>query len=125
MDSATFLAAYPEFDAITPAVIDAEIVKDDKILNPTAWGDMRDTALMLVVAHRLTLRFRMDKDNVLPQNMPGAVTSLDANNGGITVSTEAISSPDSSNIEKDFSRTNYGVEYLTLLHSVIPPGMLV
>jgi hypothetical protein len=122
--SATFLAAYPEFDTIAAAVIDAELLKDNLYINDTAWGDYRDIALMLLIAHRLTLRFRIDKDDVLPQNMPGALTSVNVTTSGQQIQTDSVGGPEDRNFKADLQRTNYGREFLTLMDSVISPGML-
>lgn len=122
--SGTFLAAYPEFDTIAAATIDAEILKDNLLIHDTAWDVYRDIALMLLVAHRMTLRFRIDKDDVLPQNMPGALTSVNVSTSGQQIQTDTVVGPDDRNFKADLARTNYGREFLSLMDSVISPGML-
>jgi hypothetical protein len=110
--------------SIAVAAIEAELLKDNLYIHNTAWGDYRDIAVMLLVAHRLTLRFRIDKDDVLPQNMPGALTSVNVSTSGQQIQTDTVGGPEDRNFKADLVRTNYGREFLSLMDSVISPGML-
>jgi hypothetical protein len=108
MTAADFLAEYPEFasidtdPAIASAIITRAIADADAWLSASAFGTLRDKALKLYTAHRLAVRYRATIAQVSTEPVTDAAQTWRA----------------------DFTRTNYGSEYLTLLDAVTPHGQV-
>ena len=122
-----FLAEFPEFTAVNTraaTAVAAQITNADGFLSDNAFGDLRDHAVNLLVAHRLRLRFETDEE--LPQDSPALVTSQSQDTGGMTEGmTPAPQVTSQSAFEADLARTNYGMELLSLIKTSVAPGYLV
>jgi hypothetical protein len=130
---ASFTARYPEFLTITAPsgvtvqeIVGAALDDADAFLSDSAFGNMRDRAQCLYAAHYLALRWKVKLPGLSGQDSPGIATSVSAETGGLAVTkTVSALAQSRSPIYADFSRTNYGLEYLRIVSMCIPGGMLV
>jgi hypothetical protein len=132
--SDTFLAAYPEFGNIgnsllnVSSVITSELDFSVLLMNPKIGIDFRDRAISLLTAHRLAIRFKINLTSYGMKliDKPGIITQQAAQTGGlnITATVSALVSGDNA-YKADLSRTNYGLEFLSLIAVVVPPMGLV
>lgn len=130
---ATFIARYPEFAAVIPPtgttvadIIGVHIADAEAYVSDSAFGALRDKAVCLVAAHRAALRHMTQLAGMNGQNAPGVATSVSAEVGGMSVVntvSQMVSSPQS--IRADFARTNYGLEYLSLVDVCVAGGKAV
>lgn len=120
----SFLASYPEFAAVNSTAVENELNFQNSLVNADNFGNFRDRAVFLVTAHRLVLRHPIS--GVKSQSTPGVVTAQQAQTGGLSVQTtvSAMVSGDKA-FRADMARTNYGLELLSLMDTVIAPGMMV
>lgn len=129
-----FISKYPEFRDIAvgrddfDSAIQNELDFSDEVITKVNFRKFRDKAVCLLTAHRLTLRFKvvMDKHGLNSVSLPGVVVSHSASAGGLSLSanvSEMVSSRQA--FVADLSRTNYGLELLSLMDSVISPMVLV
>lgn len=129
-DVMTFLAEYPEFANITQTAVNATGQREDNVVSDKYFGDLREHAVFLRTAHRLALRFNIGtiyKTNGLRNGASsGITTSKSASNSSLSESTELNAFVRSDNpIWADFGRTNYGIEYLSLLEETMPHSQVV
>ena len=125
-----FLTMYPEFVQINKCAIVGIGQREDLILADSSWGELRQHALFLRVAHRLALRFNIGKQYQINGMKNGAssaiTTSKSASNASLSESSELNAFTRSENpIWADFGRTAYGLEYLSLLEENMPYGEVV
>jgi hypothetical protein len=124
--AADFLADYPEFNGIDPsstavaAIVARFIAEDDDLISDSAFGNLRDRALQLHVAHRLAVRYKIAAGADKTQTLPGVMTSQNASASGLsfTVATSAMVTGDNA-MRASLARTNYGLEYLALIDGVV------
>jgi hypothetical protein len=131
IQASDFLSRYPEFASINsdPAVVTAmvenELDSADNMLSDTAFGKARNLAASLVVAHRLAVRFPSD-DSVRNPNLPGVLAGQGASTGGANQQLAHSSMVTSASpIKADYSRTNYGLQYLSLIQRSVCPAQIV
>ncbi|HBG77258.1 MAG TPA: hypothetical protein DDW84_00200 [Phycisphaerales bacterium] len=128
----TFLTLYPEFALVggtsqtAATIVAAEVAYQNSLMSDSAFGDFRDRALCLLVAHRLAVRFRITDTKLNAVDAPGVLTQQSSNTNGVSATLTPSALVGSSNaLKADLSRTVYGLEYLSLLDTVISPAMLV
>lgn len=126
---AQFIVVYPEFSDIPQANVEFKGNMGDKLLSDSSWGDMREEALFLWTAHRLALEYNIAKalkTNKKNSINPGLVNSQSASNASLSNSYSHSAMVSSDNpMQADFSRTTYGLEYLSLMDMVMPAGYVV
>ncbi len=125
-----FLTMYPEFIQINQCAVLGVGTREDDIVSETSFGDLREHAVFLRTAHRLALRFNINsqyKINGMRNGMSsGITTSKSASNASLSESTELNAFVRSDNpLWADFGRTNYGLEYLSLLEETLPYSKVV
>ena len=132
-----FIEEYPEFTpevpeakGLTQGVICAAGNREDSIVSDHSFGDLREHAVFLRTAHRLALRFNIGKQYGLNGLRNGAssgiTTSKSASNASLSESTELNAFVRSDNpLWADFGRTQYGLEYLSLLEETLPQSQVV
>lgn len=126
----TFLTMYPEFVQIDKCAISGIGQREDMIVSDTSWGELRQHALFLRIAHRLALRFNVGRQyragGLNNAANSGIVTSKSASNSSLSESTELNAFVRSDNpLWADFGRTAYGLEYLSLLEENMPESKVV
>lgn len=129
-DTNTFLAEYPEFADITQTAVTATGQREDDIVSDHAFGDLRQHAVFLRTAHRLALRFNIGKQYGIKGLRNGATTGIttskSASNSSLSESTELNAFVRSDNpLWADFGRTEYGLEYLSMLEETLPQSQVV
>ena len=125
-----FIAEFPEFTNINQTVVEKRGHIEDEILSLTAWGDLREHALNLRVAHRLGLRYNIGKVyktlGMKNGSSSAITTSKSASNASLSESSELNAFTRSDNpLWADFGRTEYGLEYLRLLEEIMPEGNVI
>ena len=125
-----FIAEYPEFTDVPAPLVDRQFKHSALMLNSGVWGRWYTMAQGLRVAHYLALSHDISgKCSELGMRSPydvGTANSKSASTSSLSVSTTVsamLSSDDP--IVADFARTTYGMQYLNLLHTVIPAGLVV
>ena len=130
-DYASFIGRYPEFSGIPQAAVEDQLEFSAMTLAPAAWGKWWLRACWLFTAHYLAVRFNISAALFAngmrsPTASIGTVTSKSANTSGISEGSVTSGLVTSDNaIDADFGRTEYGLQYLSLLDMVIPPGHVV
>jgi len=129
VDRITFLAEFPEFANVAPTAVDRRLAQSAIALNPGRLGMWYDDLCFLWSAHYLYLRFDigsgLDTNGLNEQENQGVTTSQSASTNGLASSTSVSALVSSDNaINADFSRTQYGLEFLSLLRQALPPAML-
>ena len=129
VDRTTFLAEFPEFTNIAPTAIDRRLAQSTLALNSDKLGMWYDELCFLWSAHYLYLRFDvgtgLDTNGLNDQENQGVTTSQSASTNGLSSSTSVTSLVSGENvINADFARTQYGLEFLSLLRQALPPAML-
>lgn len=129
-DTNKFLTEYPEFADITQTAVTATGQREDDIVSDHAFGNLREHAVFLRTAHRLALRFNIGKQYGLKGLRNGATTGIttskSASNSSLSESTELNAFVRSDNpLWADFGRTEYGLEYLSLLEETLPQSQVV
>lgn len=129
-DINVFLNCYPEFVQVNKCAISGVGEREDMIVSDFSFGELRNHALFLRIAHRLALRFNIGKQYALngmkDGSQSGMVTSKSASNSSLSESTELNSFARSDNpLWADFGRTSYGLEYLSLLEECMAESMVV
>jgi hypothetical protein len=125
-----FVTAFPEFAAIDSAAGGRLFALGVKLLNAGVLGEFYTDLLFLWVAHYLALRFNVggtaDDLGMNDQSQVGITNSMSASTGSLSVSNShnAMVTGDNA-FEADMSRTNYGLEFLSLLSAVVPAGKVV
>ncbi len=125
-----FLASYPEFADVPVSAIERQLKAACLMLSPCAWGKWLPLATELWVAHYLALSFDISgKQTELGMRSAygvGVGNSMSASTSSLSISstTPAFLTGDDP-ILADMGRTTYGLEWLSLLYTVIPPGMIV
>jgi hypothetical protein len=129
VDSTTFLAQFPEFQAINVDAVQLQLDLASSLLSQGRLGVWWERLCFLRAAHYLSLRFdvsnQIDSEGLNSQENQGVVTSQSANTGGLSISTSvsALISGDNA-IHGDMARTNYGLEYLSLMRQILAPMVL-
>lgn len=129
IDASTFLAEYPEFSGVAPQAVVRRITQALATLNRGKLGIYYEDAVYLWTAHYLFLRFDigagLDENGMQSQENEGVITSQSANTTGLSSSSSVSALTSSDNpVEADFSRTKYGMEYLSLLRQTVAPMAL-
>ena len=127
---AEFISIYPEFSGLQTTVVQYVGDREDEIVSDTAWNKLRKYALYLRTAHRLALRYNIGKQyktNSLNNAATSAMTtSKSASNASLSEGAELNSFARSDNpIWADFGRTQYGLEYLSMLEENMPYGEVI
>lgn len=125
-----FLCVYPEFNNIPQVAINGVGIREDGIVSDHAFGNLRQHAVFLRTAHRLALRFNIGKQynikGLRNGSSTGITTSKSASNASLSESTELNAFVRSDNpLWADFGRTEYGLEYLSMLEETIPHSQVV
>lgn len=126
-----FIGWYPEFEDVPKGAVERQLDLSNMTLSVNAWGKWWTQACGLFTAHYLAIRFNLSE--ALATNgvrsatsSVGVVTNKSATTSGITEGVEVsglVRSEDP--IMADFSRTSYGLEYLSLMHMAIPAGNVI
>lgn len=129
-DVMEFLCMYPEFDSLQQAAVNGVGKREDSIVSDHAFGDLRKHAVYLRTAHRLALRFNIGKQYGIKGLRNGATTGIttskSASNSSLSESTELNAFVRSDNpLWADFGRTEYGLEYLSMLEETLPQSQVV
>lgn len=129
-DSFAFKSMYPEFEGIDNCAVVGIGTREDMIVSDSSWGELRQHALFLRVAHRLALRFNIGKiykqKGLRDSASSGIVTSKSASNSSLSESSQLNAFVQSDNpIWADFGRTIYGLEYLSLLEENMAESQVV
>ena len=129
IDSSTFLAEYPEFSGVSAPAVARRITQALATIDQGRMGIYYEDAVYLWSAHYLYLRFDIstgiDSEGLLDQENQGVTTSQSASTGGLSSSTSVSGLVSSLNpVEADFGRTNYGLQYMSLLRQTLPPMWL-
>lgn len=109
VDSATFLARYPEFSEIDSTRIDVFLEDVEADTSKAFFGDLHPRAIAALAAHRIATQLDLD-GNALVGDQPGALTAASAD--GVSSSyavPEGIGPADLA-----LWRTSYGQAYLEL-----------
>ena len=126
-----FIAEYPELAGVAQAVVERRLLATSNYLSEDVWGDFWLEAGFLFTAHKLALRFNISAD-VFTAGMRSAnstiktVTSQSASPDTLSESSvvsELVTSKDP--FTADLARTNYGLEFLALMHTVVSPANVV
>lgn len=125
-----FLCVFPEFNGLEQAAVEFTGKREDNIVSEKYFGDLRQHAVFLRTAHRLALRFNIGtiyKTKGLRNGASSAITtSKSASNSSLSESSELNAFVRSDNpIWVDFGRTEYGLEYLSLLEETMPQSQVV
>lgn len=126
-----FISWYPEFSELVQGAVERQLDLSNMTLSEPAWGKWWKQACGLFTAHYLAVRFDISQatyDNgVRPATSSiGVVTNKSANTNGLSEGSAVSQLVTSGNpIEADFARTSYGLEYLSLLHMVVPAGNII
>jgi hypothetical protein len=128
---AEFIAEYPEFAGISSAAVSRILATAASMLSQENWGTQWNHACNLLVAHRLCMRFDISSA-VRSAGMRSAAQSIQTvNNRSASPDSLSESSVTSALITgdnplyADLARTEYGLEFLGLMHMVISPGGIV
>jgi hypothetical protein len=131
VDAAYFLERAPEFLTINPdptqaaAICQQELDDADDMLSDTAFGKARNLALALVAAHRLAIRYKITVPGMRNPATPGVLAGQGATTGGLNQQLAHSALVESAQAWRaDYSRTNYGLQYLGLLDRTITPAMI-
>ena len=129
---ADFQTDYPEFGAIDPvpsnviAIITRVLNGCDAFLSNSTFGNARDYALGLYVAHKLAVRYKIAPTAQLQnQSNPGIATSVNASTSGLSVTQQAAVASDAPAWKQELARTNYGLQFLAILTAVSGAGQVV
>ena len=126
-----FVDWFPEFEELPQNAVERQIDLSTTTLEPSVWGKWYEHAVCLFTAHYLAVRFNITnalfKHNIRSAtNSIGTTNNRSATTSGITEGVALSGLVTSTNpIDADFARTSYGLEYLSLLNTVIPPGAVV
>lgn len=126
----TFIADFPEFADVPQTAVERQLRYSVVMLSLSAWGKWYDMAQGLWTAHYLALEYDIsEKCAELGIRSPydvGNVSSMSASTSSVAVTntTTAMLTGDDP-ILADFARTRYGMDYLSLLYTVIPAGTVV
>lgn len=116
MDKEAFRCNFPEFtdeSAYPDSLLDFWAVVAEGIVDDCRWGDMRDNALGLVLAHYVSLAIADQQAAIkgaIPGTNNGAVTQKKV--GEASVSYDAINNSESG--AGQWNKTTYGVRYISL-----------
>lgn len=126
----TFISDYLEFADLPPAAVNRQLRQSVLMLNLAAWGKWYEMAQGLWTAHYLALEYDISaKCAELGLRSPFDVGT--ANNQSASTSSASIGFVTSAMLSSDdpiiadFARTRYGMQYLNLLYTVIPAGVVV
>lgn len=127
---ADFRTFYPEFVDVPDTAVQFQLDIANELLNPRAWGKFFIAAVALWTAHYLALKYNISQalsDNGMRATGDvGVVTNKSATTNGLTEgsSVSGLVTGDDP-FTADFARTNYGLQYLSLMELIVPPGFLV
>ena len=129
VDSATFLAEFPEFANVALTAVDRRLTQSTIALNSGKLGMWYEDLCFLWSAHYLYLRFDigsgLDANGMNDQENQGVTNSQSASTSGLSSSSSVTALVSGENvINADFARTQYGLEFLSLLRQALPPAML-
>ena len=129
ISSDTFLAEYPEFSGVAGSAVERRVAQALATISESRLGVYYEDAVYLWCAHYLYLRFdvgeAMDANQIIEQENQGVTTSQGASTSGLTSSTSVSALTASDNpVEADLARTNYGLQYLSLLRQTLSPMAL-
>jgi hypothetical protein len=129
-----FISAYPEMNLIPESAAQNALDASNLMMLPTYWGDKYALACGLLAAHNLALRFtdqvtmgrREQGMNVAFLDPALIATSKSASVGGLSEgATLAPFAQSTDPFTYGLSRTEYGLELLTLMQMWLPPGFVV
>lgn len=129
VDSTTFLAEFPEFANVATSAVNRRLAQSTVALNSGRLGMWYEDLCFLWSAHYLYLRFDigsgLDVNGMNDQENQGVTTSQSASTSGLSSSTSVTSLVSGENvISADFARTQYGLEFLSLLRQALPPAVI-
>lgn len=126
-----FIAAYPEFSEVPPAAVEAQLTISNCFLKFSVLGVYWQLLVGLHAAHYLALRYNISANSASlgingPTSGIGATNSKSASNTSLSEGTTLNSFLTSTNpVEADFGRTGYGIQFLSLLYTVVPAGYVL
>jgi len=106
MDASTFKARYKEFIEVEDSDITIQLEECSTLLNAEQYGSKYQIALFLLVAHELYLIAN-------PSNEAGVVVSRSIEGGSISLMNLSKNQK-----ELYYSKSNYGLKYLTIKSSI-------
>jgi hypothetical protein len=127
---ADFRTYFPEFASVPDVAVQLQLDIANELLNKVAWGKFFVMAVALWVAHYLALKYNISSDLAIngmrPSGDVGVVTNKAANTNGLTEgsSVSGLVTGDDP-FTADFARTNYGLQYLSLMELIVPPGTII
>ena len=131
-----FIKSYPEFvrhkGGNPPrSAVESQLAKGNITLSRGAWGEYWPFAVELWTAHYLALRFNI-QPNLAKRGLreldtvAGAATSQSAGSSNLSETRTVPAMLNSKNpFYADMARTEYGLEFLSLMHWVIIPAGIV
>jgi hypothetical protein len=128
---AVFIDEYPEFYGLPSTAVGRLLTVASSMLSETTWGDFWSHACSLLVAHRLCLRFNISAA-IKSSGMNSPLASIQTvNNRSASPDSLSESSVTSALITgedpftADLARTEYGLEFISLMRMVISPCDIV
>lgn len=131
-----FTTDYPEFaensgTGVPMTAVTRQLEMGNISLSRQAWGKFRPYAVELWAAHYLALRFTLSSSFTALglrslDEVAGVAQSQSASNTSLSESRTNPAMLNSQNpFYADMARTEYGMEFLSLMHLAIPPGGVV
>lgn len=125
-----FIADFPEFSEVPQGAVNRQLAMSNMLSRPV-WTKWWSQAVELFCAHYLAIRFKIGSAlsaNGLndPFNAANVTTNKSVNTGGISegnAPSALLTGDDPINV--DFARTEYGLEYLSLMRMVVAPGNVI
>lgn len=125
-----FIEDFPEFSQVPAGAVNRQLAMSNT-LSRSAWGRWWTFAVELFTAHYLAVRFKITSainENGLnnPYDAANVTTNKSANTNGISEGNAPSQLLTGENpITADLARTEYGLEYLSLMNMVVAPGNIV
>ena len=126
-----FIQAFPEFANLAEPTVKFRLDFSNAWLSPGVWGKLWNHACGLVTAHYLFLRYNVteglaESGVMSPTSAIGVATNISANTSGLSQGMTVSGLVSSDNpVDADFARTEYGLEFLNLLYTMVPAGSVV
>jgi hypothetical protein len=129
-----FMAEYPEMDTVLKASVESALNRSNIMMLPTNWGERYAMACGLLTAHNLTMKYpdqvtagRRKHGMAVGITDPGLIAiSKSASVGGLSESSALAPFAQSKDpFTYGLSRTEYGLELLTLMQMWLAPGRIV
>lgn len=126
-----FIDIFPEFSGVSQNAIERQIRISTGLLNKDALGEFYQDCIGLLSAHYLCLRYNISSEmskNGINQSMmnSGLINSVSASSGSLSESyshNSLISGDDPTTA--DWSRTEYGLQLLSIIGMQIDPCSVV